>query len=222
LQIQTDNIKLKFGLTGLRCGVFLTYAVLVINLQLLAQEGKTNFIVPQKYKEAALASLKYFPQLKNTKIIFKEANISTTMSARPAIASLFVKKCNRKYIIRINNNYNQNGKITLDEAPLNAQIGVIGHELAHIDDYQKRSFIGILIRGLSYFSRNTKEKFEKAIDLETIKCGLGKNLYSWSHYVLHESDASLKYLLFKKKIYLSPEDIQPYIEGTKGDHSSLE
>lgn len=176
----------------------------------LIKESKMS--VPLQYKDAAFVALTYFPQLKNTTIVFKEAKIKTTMSARPVFASLFKKKNSRKYIIRINNCYHTKGKITLDEVPFNAQIGVIGHELAHIDDYAKRNFIGIIQRGLSYFSKKSKARFEKEIDLCTLRSGLGQHLYSWAKFVLHESDASKKYVLFKKRTYLTPEEITSYLE----------
>ena len=87
-------------------------------------------------------------------------------------------------------------------------MGVLGHEFAHIDDYIHRNFLGILARGFSYCSGKSKARFEKEIDKRTIAAGLGENLYTWSYFVFNNSGATKKYLAFKKRIYLSPEEIK--------------
>lgn len=171
--------------------------------------GKT---VPDDYALAFYTALSHFPELDSSQITFKEARIKTTLNARPTFASLlFRKRTNRKYVIRINTR-NQDSLVFLEDVPFEACIGLFGHELTHFWDYRQRSFGGVLKRLFSYSSLKGKEKFEKEIDSITVSIGLGKQLYSWSHYVLNESKGSAKYKTYKKLVYLEPKEILKLIE----------
>ena len=166
-----------------------------------------NKVIPVKIDVATLYVLSYYPELKNTKIIFKEKRIKTTLNVRPTFFSLiFRKKAKRKYIVRINNS-NETGKIMINEVPFTASIGLLGHEFAHIADYNSKGFFGVVGRGFSYLSKRKKAKYEKEIDNLTIERGLGKALYSWSYFVLNQSYASEEYKEFKRETYLTPDDI---------------
>lgn len=164
----------------------------------ISEQGQTSFLV----------AMSYFPELSNSRIRLKYKKIRTTMNVRPTIGSLiFNGRENRKYIIRINSSTNDS-VITLNELSSDAQIGVIGHELSHIVDYRMKNIWGVIARGFSYISKRRKANFEKEIDRIAIKHGLGCELYEWSNYVLHGSDASFKYKLFKSNTYLKPEEIR--------------
>ncbi len=155
-----------------------------------------------------LIALSYFPELRNTKIVFKKSRIKTTMNTQPGIFSLlFNKRHNRKYIIRINTS-KKDSIVNLYKTPFNAQIGIIGHELSHCIDYSGRNFWGIMQRLFDYGSKKRKAKFEREIDKMTIKRGLRWQLYDWSDYVLHKSEAKHKYKKFKSETYMKPEEIK--------------
>lgn len=170
----------------------------------LRQEFGNNKTYPSEYEEQFLIALSHYPQLKNVTINLIFDKERTTMSARPKISSLFCK--NRKYNIRINNAESFKG-ILLSEVPFNAQIGVIGHELAHIVDYEQKSLGQIIATGIGYLSRKYKRKLEHRIDSETIRQGLGWQLFDWAEYSMNENNATKKYIRFKKRIYMSPEKI---------------
>lgn len=164
----------------------------------LSGQGKTSFLV----------AISYFPELNRSRIQLKYKKIRTTMSVRPTIGSLiFNRRENRKYIIRINSSL-RDSIITLNELSSDAQVGLLGHELSHIVDYRSRNIWGVISRGFAYMSKRGMTKYEREIDLITIKHGLGSPLYQWSNYVLHGSDASSKYKLFKSSIYMTPEEIR--------------
>jgi hypothetical protein len=155
----------------------------------------------------ALAALSYYPELKSTRIEFKLAKINTTLNARPTIGSLlFRSRGNRKYVIRLNEQQ-VDSIIRFQDVPFAGKVGVLGHEFGHLVDYSDRSFFGILGRLLAYTSKKRKAAFEKEIDLLTIQRGLGKELYTWSYYVLYQSNAQATYKAFKAQIYLTPEEI---------------
>lgn len=105
--------------------------------------------------------------------------------------------------------------IQFNTIPFNAKVGLVGHELAHISDYNKRNFFGIIARLFDYSSKKSKAKFEKEIDISTIKHGLGWQLYDWSYYVLNQSNSSNKYKVFKEATYLTPSQIKSEINTSK-------
>lgn len=167
--------------------------------------GTNKFIIP-KFKLQCLVALSYFPSLKNTHIDFVYSNINTTMQCKPTVNSVIKNNTNREYVITINNNASFEG-VLLSEVPFNAQIGVIGHELSHIIDYESQNTKGIINRGFDYLSEDTKKEFEYYIDSLTITIGLGWQLYDWADFVLNKSKASSEYKDFKRRIYLTPEMI---------------
>ena len=98
------------------------------------------------YDLEIFTALSYYPELANTRITIKNAKIKTTLNARPTILSTFIRKrTKRKYVIRINNK-KLDSIIQFEDISFNAKIGVLGHEFAHIYDYNKRSFFGIIKR----------------------------------------------------------------------------
>ena len=180
-------------------------------LDSLKENFSFNKQIPKKYELSILIALSYFPELKTTKIKFKETKIKTSLNARPTIWSLFFReKDKRQYIVRINNS-KKDSLVPISEAPFNAKIGVFGHEFAHFVDYNNRNFNGVMERLKAYSKDETKELYEKEIDSITIKRGLGWQIHDWSYYAIFEAKAKKKYVAFKKKIYFEPFEIEKLI-----------
>jgi hypothetical protein len=158
-------------------------------------------------------ALQYFPELDSTLIIFEEKKIKTTLNTRPSWGSLVFKDRNkRKYIIRINK-INEANKFLMNEVPLNALIGLFGHEFCHIVDYRNRNIFRVLGRAFSYLNKKSKESFEKGIDRCVIDRGLGWQLYDWAVFVQNNAATSEKYKAFKRNIYLEPLEIEEFIKA---------
>lgn len=143
----------------------------------------------------------------NCRIKIKQANISTTLNARPSFVSLFRKRENRKYIIRVNANPNFKG-IHNHAVPEKARIGLWVHELMHIKDYQSRSTLGILKRGVQYLTKGGRKVFEHEIDRMVVTNGYGEQLYHWAKFIMYDAPASESYKAYKQSIYLTPVQIK--------------
>jgi hypothetical protein len=164
--------------------------------------GTNKSFVPS-YHLTSLVALRHYPELVNTKIEFKEKSINSTMQARPKGLNIFRSKGKRTYVVYINT---INPKVPLDSISFNAKIGVLGHELAHIVDYESRSVWRILGIALRYGNKNYRAKFERATDQMTIDHGLLWQSYDFSTYVFKYNQDNAKYLAYKKKVYMTPEE----------------
>lgn len=155
--------------------------------------------------------------LSEARIRVKNANINTSLSARPTVLSLlFRRKENRKYVIRINDNEGSSIPLFKD-ASFNAQVGVLGHEISHIVDYRQRSLGGVISRMFDYSSEERKAKYEQEIDSMTIWSGLGWQLKAWMSFVQKSPVATEEYKEFKRDIYYTEPEIEEKIEEFEND-----
>ncbi|CAG5076878.1 peptide chain release factor-like protein [Parvicella tangerina] len=172
--------------------------------------GEHKTFIPE-YELASLVALMHYPELKDTKIEFKTKSLSSTMAARPKGLNVFRRKGKRLYVVIINNT--EDVKVPVDSVSFNAKVGVIGHELAHILDYESKCSLRVMGNGIGYSSKKFRARFERATDQRTIDHGLGWQCYDWSHYVYHYKHTPKEYLEYKKKTYMSYEEIQEQLNN---------
>ncbi len=179
--------------------------------------GKNKFMPPVFEKQILLA-LSFFPELRDSKITFVCQKATSPLSCRPTWASVFRNRKKRTYQITIS--IQTNPKLTaimFANLPFNAQIGVLGHELSHIVDYQHRGFWGLFAIGLGQFFSPFLDRFEFQTDRLCIEHGLGYQLKAWSEYVRQTlnierwrgSGGNPKKL---KERYMNPNTIQHHID----------
>ncbi len=164
----------------------------------------------KEYKLPSLIALSYFPELMHERIKFKFSGINSTASTTVSFISVF-KKINKQYIIHINDNLQKTG-ILLYQAPFDAQVAVIAHELAHVMDFKNRSFLEMALWGAGYSFIKRRTKIEKRADKMVIKYGLGWQLYSWTDFVLNHSTSNKHYLKIKQTRYFLPYEIKEYMD----------
>ena len=172
----------------------------------LRLQFNNNKFFYEKYELQTLVALSFYPELKDTEISFRRRKLKTTMVARPKGMNVFRGKGKRHYIIYINDF--PSAKISPDSVSFNAQIGVIGHELAHLVDYENISSFKILYAGLSYLNKKFRAQFERATDLRTINHGLLWQCYDFALHVHNNSIAPTEYINYKKNFYMSPKEIK--------------
>lgn len=140
--------------------------------------------IPKEYELATLVALSHYPDLKNTRIKFVlKENVKLPIATRPAELSFLRLRKGRLYRVIIN----PNSKGFVLNKSFNQQVGIIGHELAHIQHYVHTSFIGVAWQGLRYItSQNYWWRYETDTDRRTVKYGLGWQLYDFQLYLKRE------------------------------------
>jgi hypothetical protein len=188
----------------------------LFNIDSLNNIYKKNKQLLKEYRLASLIALSYFPELTDDHIKFKFSSINSTARTTVTFLSLF-RKINKQFIIYINDDIQKTG-ILLCQAPFDAQVAVIAHELAHVVDFKNRNFSGMAHWGGNYLFEKDIAKIERDADKMVIERGLGWQLYNWAYFVLNHSDSDKHYLKIRKERYLLPNEIKEYI--SKGHDSN--
>jgi hypothetical protein len=174
----------------------------------------TNKTIIPDYENSILAALMFYPSLEQVNIKFKKRAITTSMAALPSAGSIFRKKKNRQYTIIINYKENKRKAPLIKDVPFQARVGVLGHELGHIVDYQSKSFIRIIANGIAYsINNNFRRNLEYKIDKIAINKGLGDGLYAFRLFIETEAETTNRYKKFKDRIYMSSAEIAQMIEN---------
>lgn len=142
-------------------------------------------ILPKGYEHQALLALAHYPELREVPIEFRLVQAQSPFVSRPTVVStLFRSAKKRHYLVLISTrSKGWLGDILIDDLPFEAQVGVLGHELAHTVDFVNRSFFNMLWVPIGNLSASYLNKFEYATDQRAIEHGLGCNLLQWSLFV---------------------------------------
>jgi hypothetical protein len=166
----------------------------------------------ERLKLAVYVALRHYPELKKVPISFGFKKIKATMMAQPRWTFIFQSRKERHYQILVNHVRTVNGMYFKDLS-FNSLVGWVGHELAHILDYSKKSNKQLLAFITKYVSsEKTLKHTENEADKETIRRGLGKQLLEGTNFLFNNQRVSKAYKEKKKKFYLTPEQIAYEIE----------
>lgn len=148
-----------------------------------------NKTIPVEYRESINIALQYYPELKRTSIKFRLKKANSPLSVRPNLWAVFRQSAKRKYIITIScHSYKKLDPVLLKNLSFNSQIGVIGHELAHVSFYQSKRGLYFIKLVLMQLSPRALDAFEFDTDKTCIERGLGFQLLSWSKEVRKKLD----------------------------------
>ena len=178
-----------------------------------------NKTIPIEYSDAIHIALQYYPELNKSNIRFRLKKTISPLAARPIFWAIFRKANKRKYIITISSSTNLKlTPILLKNLSFNSQIGVIGHELAHISFYNSKKGIYFIGLALKHLSKKTIDKFEFNTDKNCIEHSLGFQLLSWSNEVrekLHLYQwGGANSPKGKRERYMNPETIINYLKSS--------
>jgi hypothetical protein len=148
------------------------------------QEFGNKKEIPQQYEKPILTALSYFPELKDVYIIFKIKKAYTPLSTKPTFTGVFKRKDHRTYIITISNQTIDTLKpLLFQNLTFEQQVGVIGHELSHVVDFNSKNFPQTICLGIGHISKQYLDKMEFNTDRICIQHGLGKYLLAYSMHV---------------------------------------
>lgn len=196
------------------------------------QEFKTNKKVPKEIEKQALLALSFYPELKDTKIIFRLKKRNTPLTSRPRITSVFRGKKRRAYVITISSKAKEHlSPILFSKLPFNAQVGVLGHEIGHIVYYKEKSSFQLIGLSFKLFNSDFVDSFEFNTDQRTIEHGLGYQLLDWSIFVRKalgviewkgaSEDLQAGNLPEAKQRYMNPQTIKNQIQNLELYNSNL-
>lgn len=150
----------------------------------LRAEYGGNKELPAGYELQALLALSHFPSLRDVRIRFIVDDVQIPVSSRPRPVSTFRRPENRLYLVVIDTaSRREEDPLLLRNQPFNAQVGILGHELAHTAYYLDRPTLGIIGDALCQLSRSCRVRFERATDRRLIRHGLGWQRFDHSTFV---------------------------------------
>jgi len=140
--------------------------------------------MPQQYEKPILTALSHFPELKDVHIVLKIKKARTGLATKPDFAGVFQRTDHRTYIITISNETIDTLRpLLLQNLTFEQQVGVIGHELSHVVDFNSKNFPQTIGVGIGHISKRYLDKMEFNTDRICIRHGLGKYLLAYSKHV---------------------------------------
>ena len=165
--------------------------------------------LPEGFELQTLLALRHYPELKSTHIKFIVKNAFIPLASRPAMFSLLRKRDQRTYWVIISDeSLPQMESVLLKNLPFNAQVAIIGHELAHAAEYQTLNSYQLQYTGVFYLWGAFRASMEKGTDRRTIEHGLGWQLLEYAEHVREVSCSNKKQTDFMDKYYMNPEEIR--------------
>ncbi|MFN0204056.1 MAG: hypothetical protein ACKVTZ_21235 [Bacteroidia bacterium] len=181
-------------------------------------EDYPNIKIDSSFSVQIKAALLFYPELKDRHILFRVKKATIPLTSRPRLMSIFQKPKNRRYIITISSKtMDRLEPILLKNLSFNAQVGVLGHEISHVADYNSRNTWFFIKLGASFVSKKAIDRFENNTDRRCIKHGLGYQLLAWSTEVrqklkIEQWNGVKSEEMFKGERYMSPESILRLID----------
>jgi len=164
--------------------------------------------LPESFEQQALIALAYYPDLADVSIRFVVEESSLAHTCQPDWLPLLWPSIKRSYTITISEELEDFLAATaFQKLSFDAQIGVLGHELAHIIDYEQRSNTQLIWMGICYLFESFRMQLERQTDMRAIERGLGFQLLAWSQTVHHLLSAD-----GRGHLYLNPEQILQRIQ----------
>jgi hypothetical protein len=173
-----------------------------------------NKIFAEEYELASLIALSHYPELKDVPIRFVVTDYFMPIAAPPRLQTMLGGKSKWEYDVVISTSSEDRwGPLLLENIPFNGQVGIIGHELAHIADYRKRSLGQMIALPLCILKPECRAHYEQETDRRNIEHGLGWQRYDHSSFVrrkFRERGVDLS----GNKTYMGPAKILEYMRVT--------
>lgn len=187
-----------------------------LHFDALLVEFGHNKELPGGYELQALLALSHYPELRDVKIRFIVDDVDIPLSSRPHWASMLRSARNRTYLVIIDSErQGPRDVLLIKNQPFNAQVGIIGHELAHTVYYLNRSFFGILEDAICQLS-SCRINFERNTDRRLVEYGLGWQRYDHAMFVRRRFSSNPQALSTTQGgggAYMSPAELLRIIQS---------
>lgn len=173
---------------------------------------------PVEYELPALLAYAAYPELAHTKIAMELRNHGAPMEANFRLWSLLLPREHRQYVIYLNDGQNTGlDLILLRSLPLDAQVGILAHELGHVTYYHQHNILELGKWGVQYLINDAFAiEHERSTDLIPIDHGLGHQIYRYAHFVRRDSTCREWYEHYAKGFmdtyYRTDEEILSVLE----------
>jgi hypothetical protein len=172
-----------------------------------------NKRLPDGYELQALLALSHFPELRRVRIEFTVKRAIVPLVSYVRLPSVFRKPGERRYRIVISSkSFAGMEPMLLANLPFDAQVGILGHEVAHTVEYLEKGALGMLGVPFCSLRRRCREPFEQGTDRRAIDYGLGWQLYGYYRYVWDVQRSAGNADGGYAKTYMTPREILSYME----------
>lgn len=152
-------------------------------LKLKTEFGKNKQYPPQ-FERQILVALSYYPEFKNTPIVFRARIMHSVAFTRATWTGLFESREKRHFVITISAGTEPVlTPLLFKNLSFNAQVGLIGHELGHVIEFSNMTSLQIVAHAIKNVSAKYIDRFEYGTDSICIAHGLGYQLLEWSSFV---------------------------------------
>ena len=139
---------------------------------------------PPQLERQVLIALSYYPELRKTPITFQNRPNHSPGFTRVTWGGLFESPRKRHFLVVISDSTEEMlMPLIFKNLSFNTQIGLIGHEVAHVSDFLTMTSLKIIRHAIRSVSAKYIDKFEGNTDAICIAHGLGYQLLEWSSYV---------------------------------------
>lgn len=147
------------------------------------------------------------------KIIFKKMNIPGQGQAQPLMHTILRKPKNRTYLVKVQD-CNKKNPLCFSILPDSAKVGLVGHEIIHVKDYQTKCFMEMIIMGAKYFfCKKYHTRVEYVTDSMTVANNMGNEVLILMSFIHNSGLASDSYLRRKKKYYMDTVEVRRIMES---------
>jgi hypothetical protein len=186
----------------------------ISDLEVLRYTYGENKQIPKKYEHEILTALSHYPELKNVNIRFElTSRAAVPYGTKPSLASCFLPRHKRVYTITIlEEARGPMASALIKNVTHDMRIGIIGHELCHVVQYNCRSCAALLKMIALYPLPFFKKKIEQGADRCAIMHGLGHELLLHAMYI-RQIPGYTEQRPEINKYYLKPAEIKDLLAG---------
>jgi hypothetical protein len=196
--------------------------------KMLRKEYANKKRYPLQYEKQILIALSYYPELKRTPILFRTKPNHSPGFTRVTWGGLLESPHKRHFLVVISDSTEDMlMPLIFKNLSFNAQIALIGHELAHVADFSTWKIVRIIKHVVNNVSKRYIDRFEYNTDARCIAHGLGYQLLEWSSHVRKTMNTEnwegpdYAHRLKRRERYMNPSTIEKRI-GEDPVYKSIE